>query len=209
MMEVTLKLRIPSTWTEKIEDNINFLGCIPHGEGGKSLVEIGGEREEIEKAVTEIKSHPFVCNIEMSPIKGGILATVETTRCKACRALIDSGCFLTSAIGKNGFVEWHLITGGKKSLPHLIERLRSYGCMVEVKSVKKIDRKHFLTGRQEEIVRMAFEKGYYEYPKKVRIKDLAELLDIAPSTLAEILQRGEKKIMETYFRGKKTRIYSG
>ena len=208
MMEVTLKVRIPNTWIEGMKKNVKVLGCIPHGKGGRSLVEIGGEGDEIKNVIEEIKKHPFVCNMETSPIKGGILAAVETTKCVACKALADSDCFLTSAIGKDGYVEWHLITGGKKSLPDLVQRLKNYGCDVEVKSIKKIDRKNLLTDRQEEIVRLAFEKGYYDYPKKIRIKDLAEMLNIAPSTLAEILQRGERKIMMDYF-GKKYRIYSG
>ena len=209
MMEVTLKLRIPKMWTEKVGTNVKVLECIPHGTGGKSLVEIGGSSEEIRRVVEEIKTHPLVCKMETSPIKEGVLAAVETTRCMACRALADSDCFLTSAVGKDGFVEWHLITGGGKSLPELIEMLRDYGCEVEIKNIKRISRKYLLTNRQEEIIRMAFEKGYYDSPKKIRIKDLAELLDIAPSTLAEILQRGEQKIMREYFGGRNNRIYSG
>jgi len=206
MMEVTLKVRIPNTWIKGMKKNVKVLECIPHGKGGKSLVEIGGEGDEVKNVIEEIKKHPFVCNMETSPIKGGILATVETTKCMACKALADSSCFLTSAIGKDGYVEWHLIAGGK-SLADLVQRLKNYGCEVEIKSVKKIDRKNLLTERQEEIVRTAFEKGYYDSPKKIRIKDLAEILNIAPSTLAEILQRGEKKIIREYF--EKNRIYSG
>ncbi|KAA0002510.1 MAG: hypothetical protein FE048_03600 [Thermoplasmata archaeon] len=209
MMEVTLKLRIPNTWMDGMKKDIKILECIPHGKGGKSLIEINGKDKEIKNVIEEIKKHPFVCNIETSPIKGGVLATVETTRCTACKALADSDCFLTSAVGKDGYVEWHLIAGGEKSLPDLIERLCNYGCEVEIKSIKKIDQKNLLTERQEEIVRMAFEKGYYEYPKKIRIRDLAEMLNIAPSTLAEILQRGEKKIISAYFEEKNTRTYSG
>ena len=57
-----------------------------------------------------------------------------------------------------------------------------------------------LTKRQEEIIRAAFEKGYYDHPKKVTIKELAKLFDISPSTLAEILQRGERKIIWEHFK---------
>lgn len=81
----------------------------------------------------------------------------------------------------------------------LIERLKAYGCDVELKSTTHLTKKTMLTTRQEEIVRVAFEKGYYDFPKKINIKKLARIFDVSPSTLNEILQRGEKKIMRWYF----------
>jgi len=38
-------------------------------------------------------------------------------------------------------------------------------------------------------------EGYYNHPKNTSIKDLAKLFNISPSTLTDILQRGEKKII--------------
>ncbi len=64
-----------------------------------------------------------------------------------------------------------------------------------------MSKKSLLTNRQEEIIRAAFEKGYYDYPKKITIEKLAKMFDIAPSTLGEIIQRGEKKIiLERFYR---------
>jgi predicted DNA binding protein len=70
---------------------------------------------------------------------------------------------------------------------------------VELKSSTHLTKKSMLTNRQEEIIRAAFEKGYYDYPKKTTIKKLAKIFDISPSTLNEILQRGEKKVLRWFF----------
>lgn len=54
------------------------------------------------------------------------------------------------------------------------------------------------TGRQEQILPVAFERGYFDYPKKIGLKDMARQIGIETS-LAEILRRGRRKISEEYF----------
>ena len=52
-----------------------------------------------------------------------------------------------------------------------------------------------LTNRQEKIIHLAFERGYYNVPKNTTIKKLSRVSRVAPSTLAEIIQRAERKII--------------
>jgi predicted DNA binding protein len=206
MMEVILKIRMPDNWVKdvgkKYPTPIKFLECMPYGEsGGRGLIEIDDKEENIDSIIEEIKDHPDVCRVDISPLKnGGVLGSVITNKCVACRALTGSDCFLTSAqsLGDGG-VEWKLITGGEGSLGELVENLRNYGCEVELKSTTHLTKKTMLTTRQEEIVKAAFEKGYYDFPKKITIKELAKVFEISPSTLNEILQRGERKVMRWYF----------
>jgi len=115
--------------------------------------------------------------------------------------LSRSECFLRSAtsIG-NGKVLWRVVTGRKKSLASLVRDLKSVGCQIEVKSITKVEGSGMLTRRQDEVLRLALERGYYDCPKKTTIRDLARELNISPSALGEILQRGERAILEDYFR---------
>ena len=55
-----------------------------------------------------------------------------------------------------------------------------------------------LTSRQEQIRSIAFETGYLDFPKKVGLKELADQTGIKTSTLAEILRRGQKKVLGEY-----------
>lgn len=206
MMEVILKIRMPDNWvkdvSKKFSTPIKFIECMPFGDsGGRGLIEINSEGERIDDIIEEIKDHPDVCRVDISPLKdGGVLGSIVTNKCMACRALTGSDCFLTTALSLgDGRVQWKLITGGEGSLFNLIKKLKAYGCEVELKSTTHLTKKTMLTSRQEEIIRAAFEKGYYDYPKKITIKELARIFDIAPSTLNEILQRGEKKVMRWYF----------
>lgn len=40
---------------------------------------------------------------------------------------------------------------------------------------------------------MTLERGYFDFPKKIKLKEIAEELGIAPSTLSEIFRRVPKE----------------
>ena len=48
-------------------------------------------------------------------------------------------------------------------------------------------------------LQIAFERGYFDYPKRISLRDLAAMFDISISTLSEMLRKGQRKIMEEYF----------
>ncbi len=204
MQEAILKITMPDNWVKdvckKYPSPIKFIECMPYGKsGGRGLIEIRGEKTD--EIVAEIKKHPDVRRINVSHLGNGVLGSVVTERCAACRAMTGSDCFLTSASSlEDGSVEWKLITGAEGSLSDLIENLEKNGCIVELKSAVRLSKKSLLTTRQEEIIKAAFEKGYYDYPKKITINGLSKMFDISPSTSGEIIQRGEKKIISEHFR---------
>ena len=70
----------------------------------------------------------------------------------------------------------------------------------EIRKKRELKNRKELTLRQEEILKMAFELGYFDFPKKIKLDRLSGRLGIAPSTLAEILHRAEKHIMMKHFR---------
>jgi len=55
-----------------------------------------------------------------------------------------------------------------------------------------------ITSRQEDLVRIAFDLGYFEYPKRLNLEELSAKLGISIGTLSEILRRGEKHILSKY-----------
>ncbi len=70
----------------------------------------------------------------------------------------------------------------------------------EAKKKRELRNRRDLTLRQEEILKMAFELGYFDFPKKIKLDKLSMRLGISPSTLAETLHRAEKHIMIKHFR---------
>jgi len=52
-----------------------------------------------------------------------------------------------------------------------------------------------LTDRQREVIRTAYESGYYEVPRETTTEAVAAELDVDPSTVAEHLQRAERNLL--------------
>jgi len=52
-----------------------------------------------------------------------------------------------------------------------------------------------LTEKQKTAVSIAFQQGYYEYPKKTNIEKLSKTMKVSPSTFQEHLRKAEEKLM--------------
>ena len=71
---------------------------------------------------------------------------------------------------------------------------------VDVLSIGEYNARHFatssdLTERQHEAVTAAVDAGYYEEPRTGSVADVAEALDCATGTAAELLRRAEANVM--------------
>lgn len=197
-----MTLRIPENWFEAVvpllDKPVRVIQSVPDGgAGGRGLIEIRGDDETTQAVVEAIRAHPSVCHVDFVPLpEGGVLGQVVTSKCAACSALTGVDCFLISAASRSdGRVDWNLITGGEGSLNELVDRLVAKGCDVEIRRARRPNLERPLTDRQEEILKMAMRRGYYEQPKRTTIKKLAAETGIAPSTFQEILQRAERKVM--------------
>ncbi len=206
MMEAVLEINMPKTWLKEISKDkkadIKLLDCIPDKElGGRLLFEIETTQENVNEILDKMNTFQQICNVEISPYKkGGFMGSIVTNNCITCQALTGSNCFLTYAAAlRSGKLEWHLVVGEEGSLSKLIEFLETKGCTVDLKSKTYLNKKNILTSKQEKIIKIAFEKGYYNYPKGITLRELSNILNISFSTLNEILRRGEKKIIRDYY----------
>lgn len=54
-----------------------------------------------------------------------------------------------------------------------------------------------LTDRQQEILRLAYDMGYYEVPRTASSADIGTRISLDPSTVAEHLQRAERNLLRS------------
>ncbi|MBN1109913.1 MAG: helix-turn-helix domain-containing protein [Methanomassiliicoccales archaeon] len=210
MIEAVLQVDIPDGWVHDISSKfdvpVRILDCIPFGEkGARSFVELECDDPEMQRIVSKaIEEHPDVCKWESSVTEDGRVRGVALlTKCRACTAILRSDCYLRSAKTKGGgLVEWHVIATREGALGQLIKELQQNGCTIKLLSKKKVDDSSFVTRRQETAVRAALERGYYDYPRKVSLQEMAKSFGVTASTMGEILQRGERNIIREYFRTK-------
>ncbi len=56
-----------------------------------------------------------------------------------------------------------------------------------------------LTPRQKEVLALAVALGYYEVPRRMNLRDLADRVNLSPAAVSELLRRGERLIILSYF----------
>ncbi len=207
MMEAVISLRIPQNWMSEIPEkhpvSIKVLDRVPYSEKGvKDLVEIAGPAEIMDEVLKDIRKNPLVSHVDTTVTeRGKTISAVTTSRCEICRILTDADVFLISAETKNnGKVEWTLVLSDKEVLKDIFDHLKKKSVEAELVKLTKIDDKESLTERQDKITHVAFERGYFDYPKRISLRELARMFDVSPSTLSEILRKGQRKIVLDYFK---------
>ncbi len=63
-----------------------------------------------------------------------------------------------------------------------------------------------LTDSQFKAVEIAIKKGYYDYPRKIELKKLAEIMNLSYSTYQAHLRKAEKKLLPFFFESTKNTI---
>jgi len=79
-----------------------------------------------------------------------------------------------------------------------MRRLADRGIIYKILELSVIKFNGGLTSRQELIVRTALELGYFDYPRKIGVRELAQLFDVTPATIAETMRKAVKKIVREY-----------
>jgi len=100
-------------------------------------------------------------------------------------------------------IMWRLLMKQSQSLQPLIERLEGIGLKVGILSIAKLGRIDRLTTRQEEVLRASIDLGYFDYPRRLSLKRLAEAIGVAPGSLSETLRRAEKNAVSECLKSRK------
>lgn len=58
-----------------------------------------------------------------------------------------------------------------------------------------------LSKRQREVLLLAYKSGYFDNPRKVTLRDLADMLGLSVSTVKEHLRKAQRKILEEAIEG--------
>lgn len=207
MFKATLILKIPGNWIGELctscDLSVKVLRCAPVGDKkGKCLISVEGPSDLTGTALAEhiLRVEP-TCRIDLTETgPGRHIGTVFKCACALCSAVIESGCFLNTAISlPDGRIRWDLEGPNSNSIYALVEKIRLLGCEAEIVDISEIRRRSDLTPSQERVLRVAYEVGYFDIPKKITLDDLASKLDMSKSTLDVMLRRAEKKVVESHF----------
>jgi len=204
VIEATIQIRIEN-WVDiirsKYDVRIKIMDVYSSENGVGNLVEIYGSEEDLERIPEELKKLKYVIEFDLQKTKKGTLSgSVIVSHCRICEAISEGEIFLIGAETKDdGSFVWKVLSSNKKNISKVIENLNKVQ-EAKLLSISHLSPTDVLTSRQEEILRIALERGYFDHPRRVTLKELAKMLGVSPSTLSEIIKRGEKRILERYFK---------
>lgn len=128
-----------------------------------------------------------------------------------CQQIENHGFPISDAQVNEEMLQVTLHLGDSDELSELLQELKSDFENVSIRTIAHegsdtvspdefvpIDRGK-LTDRQQEVMQTAYEMGYFEYPRQANATDVADQLDICPSTLAEHMAAAQAKIVADLF----------
>jgi predicted DNA binding protein len=148
-----------------------------------------------DRIVRYLQNNSEISELEITNSSKGRLLGLIRAKGVIMRLIADSDCFLVRASGEDGSpIRWELL-GTRRSLQRLLIRLRRRGIGYSVAGSSEVKRQTALTPRQEWFLRSALESGYFDSPKKVRIRALAASLGVSAPTLHESLRKSQRSLI--------------
>jgi len=160
-----------------------------------------GKEENRKKAIKFLKKDKHVISIEES--KDFFLILVKED--KNFKSFYSPAFFHLSPtnISNQGIYTFHIASWNRKDIESLLKNAEKYpGFKLISLKQEKIQNMVVtsvlpnLTEKQKQVYDLAVEKGYYDYPKKIELKQLAKILNISYSTFQQHLKYAEKKISQ-------------
>jgi len=209
MREVVLSLNMPNTWISRIVErfsaSVRVIDCRPSDNGGiQQLVEVNGRPELLQKVVEYIQHDRTVKDAHIVKTKRGrILGVVVTKDSQMCKIIAEVNCFcltcpLASPGRSDGSVHWVLAMTANSSLRNLLKKLKALGIGAEILRMSRISDAERLTPRQRRLIEHAFASGFFEYPRRTGLHELARSYHVSPSAMGEMIRRAERKIINAY-----------
>ncbi len=162
-----------------------------------------GEEKNKKKLLKDIKKLKEVVNLEFHN-DFGIVTTRQPLYTEPIynpKLIILRPMFLSH----DGYHIWEIASWDKKSLLKIIKIAKKYH-KAEILKLKqeKVKRISFttifpgLSDKQKKAFELAILKGYYSYPRKIKLIELAKLMKISYSTFQEHLRRAEEKLIPSF-----------
>ncbi len=199
MIKIEIKTPVPKGCAlEAIEEMakkalIEVEGFLISEENVKGLIKV--KAEEVSRLTNKLPD--FCESLKIS--KDSVRLLLREHPCLIAHPILSSGGIIVGINYDGNGITWSIICS-EKDCPRLIKKLEKLGIDFELVYKGRPEDKESITFREEEVLKIALEKGFFDYPKKIKLEELASLLDISPSTLSEILRRAQKKVLEKYFK---------
>jgi hypothetical protein len=147
-----------------------------------------------------LKSLPNVDDVSFTRLSSdSYLGFVESRDCVCVRlGLVGEKISHIIPDSDGGSMLAHIYFKGEKDIRRLSSKLERIGVKYAVEKVESLKHIGELTAMQEKTLRLAYDSGYYEVPRRTSIAGLAKMLGISPHAISETIRRAHKRLVERY-----------
>lgn len=187
-------LSYPSTWYEKKGKKFATTTCYFQG----------NDEKQKKKFIDDLKTDKRITNLEVS----GDVFTYEINLGKEGEHVMlyhnKNIIFVKPTINHfDGHEYWEVASWKREELQKFIKSLKSHMDICEIMKMENspLTDIYFpnvmpkLSKHQKNAVEIAYENGYYSYPRKITLEKLAKIAKIGISTFQEHLRKAEIKIL--------------
>ncbi|MBT0158938.1 hypothetical protein G4O51_03020 [Candidatus Bathyarchaeota archaeon A05DMB-2] len=160
----------------------------------KHLIEL--DRDQIKKIPRELRHGAPRVKTE-----GKASIWFESEGCEVCNTILSRDAFLISGKSMEEYtIMYSFIVPTFEAYTDIIKALENSGNRVTVVKMGGFEPKTgVLTRKQERIFWLALKGGFFDYPRKVGMREFSTKLGVSPATLSEIIRRGTRRLLENYF----------
>jgi predicted DNA binding protein len=202
LRQITLRVKTESRLQDAAKANgvkLSVVDCKPFNKTGISLLlELGGEPQSIRAAIAEIRRTEGVRQaVEGEGEEDSVPLLVVLSRPAICAASNDAAviCLKCPLDAESQPALWKFVVRKTSDFKQVLSKLEKEGVEAKTEDITPLERKPALTDRQREIMAKAVAHGYFEFPRKITLTALSELVGVQPSTLDEILRGAERRIV--------------
>lgn len=161
-----------------------------------------GNQENINEFIKDLKKDKRVTNLE---VEGNTIFLIEVRKEKIPATFHHVKLIFVKPVfvDKEGYEYWEVASWKKSILTEFITNIEKEIKNIEVLKIEqtKLTDIYFahllpkLTVNQRRVIELAFENGYYAWPKRTDLGELSKLMKVSVPTFREHLKRAEEKLM--------------
>jgi hypothetical protein len=215
MMEVTFQIKPRHCWAQTLSEqypDITMTVFSIHQEKGLSRWECDSDHR-MHQALAEAQTHETIVSLDIFSHKEGEIIVQSVCNCenryKVHEILSSGGCYYllpNPIVTYGGAKHYRILAPDSKKLQYVMGKLQNIG-QVSITSVYPVGHlddsffiniaqlKDLLSEKQLRTLKKAYEQGYFQIPKNIRMKDLADSLGLSQATIYEQLTEAENKII--------------
>ncbi|MBN1390264.1 MAG: helix-turn-helix domain-containing protein [Candidatus Thermoplasmatota archaeon] len=207
MYEAILDISLEKCWIgaalKRFPVSLKIVDSIPFREKGVyDLVEVEFGKTDIDEFTDFVSSLPGVDMVKHQEVSNRkrVKMIVSVNRCPGCRALVDGETFLLARRSLDrAWAQWRVLLIGPDHIDKLTANLTELGIdhrVVEVHELKDWDS---LRDNEEKVLREALDNGYFDFPKRTGIREIAAKLGVSTAYISYTLRSAQKKAARRYF----------